>query len=63
MCIKFGRDYDRKISFSPKIEYLRLNGNDFKSGFGGWTLEGTDSIDRGGNSLILDLQFLVFDSS
>jgi len=24
-----------KVSFSPKNEYLRLNGNDFKSGFGG----------------------------
>ena len=26
-----------KVSFSPKNKYLRLNGNDFKSGFGGWT--------------------------
>jgi hypothetical protein len=24
-----------KVLFSPKNEYLRLNGNDYKSGFGG----------------------------
>jgi len=24
-----------KVSFSPKNEYLRLNGTGFKSGFGG----------------------------
>jgi hypothetical protein len=42
---------------------LRLNGNDFKSSFGGWTLEGMDSIDCGGNSLIFGLQLLAFDSS
>ena len=39
-----------KVLFSPKNEYLRLIGNDFKLGFGGRTLEGIDSIDRGGNS-------------
>ena len=39
-----------KVSFSPKNDYLILNGNGFKSGFGGWTLEDMDSIDRGGNS-------------
>jgi len=42
---------------------LRLNGNGFKSGFGDWTLEGIDSIDRGGNSLISGLQLFAFDSS
>jgi len=52
-----------KISFSPKNKYLRLNGNDCKSGFGGWTLEGMNSIDRGGNSLIFGLQLFAFDSS
>jgi hypothetical protein len=35
MCIKFGRNITGKVSFSPKNEYLRLNGNGFKSGFGG----------------------------
>ena len=44
-------------------EYLRLNGNDFKSGFGGWTLEGIDSIDCGGNSSICGLQLHAFASS
>jgi hypothetical protein len=52
-----------KVSFSPKNDYLRLNGNSFKSGFGGWTLEGMDLIDRGGNSSIFDLQLFAFDSS
>jgi hypothetical protein len=52
-----------KVSFSPKNEYMRLNCNSFKSGFGGWKLEGTDSIDRGGNSSICGLQLLAFDSS
>jgi hypothetical protein len=42
---------------------LRLNGNDYKSGFGGWTLEGMDSIDHDGNSLIFGLQLLAFGSS
>ena len=51
-----------KVSFSPKNKYLRLNGNGFKSGFGGWTLEGIDSIDRGGNSSICGLQLHVFAS-
>ena len=63
MCIKFGRDYYRKVLFSPKNEYLRLDGNGFKSGFGGWTLKGMDSINRGGNSSIYGLQLLAFDSS
>jgi len=44
-----------KVSFSSKNEYLRLNGNGFKSDFGGWTLEGMDSIDRGCNYLPLIL--------
>jgi len=52
-----------KVLFSPKNEYLRLNGNGFKSGFGGWTLEGMDSIDCGGNSSIFDLQLFTYDSS
>jgi len=52
-----------KVLFSPKNEYLRLNGNGFKSGFGGWILEGTDSINRGGNSSICGLQLHAFDSS
>jgi len=52
-----------KVSISPKNEYLRLNDNGFKSGFGGWTLEGMDAIDRGGNSLIFGLQLFAFDSS
>ena len=32
MCIKFGRYYYRKGFIFSQNEYLRLNGNDFKSG-------------------------------
>jgi hypothetical protein len=52
-----------KVSFSPKNECLRSDGNNFKSSFGGWTLEGTYSIDRGDNSSIFGLQLPTFDSS
>ena len=41
-----------KVLFFFKNEYLRLNGNGFNSGFGGWIFEGMGSIDRGGNFLI-----------
>jgi hypothetical protein len=53
-----------KVSFffSLKNEYLRINGNDFKSGFGGGRLESMDSIDRAGNSSIFSLKLLAFDS-
>ena len=36
-----------KVSFFFKNEYLRLNGNDFKSGFGDWTLEGMVRCGKG----------------
>jgi hypothetical protein len=65
MFIKFGRNYYRKsfIFFLLKNEYLRLNGNNFKSGFGGGRLEGMDSIDRAGNSSNFSLKLLAFDFS
>jgi hypothetical protein len=39
---------------------LRLNDNGFKSGFGGWTLEGMDSINHDSNSSIFGLQLFAF---
>jgi len=53
----------RKVLFSFKNEYVRLDHNNFKSSFGGWTLEGMDSIDHDGNFSIFSLRLLAFDSS
>jgi len=53
----------KKVLFSPKNEYLRLDSNDFKTFFYGKRLEGMNSIDRNGSSLIFGLQLLAFDSS
>ena len=61
--LSLGKIITRKVSFSLKNEYFKLNGNGFKSGFGGWTLEGMDSVDCGDNSSIYGLQLHAFASS
>ena len=46
-----------KVSFSPKKEYLRSDGNGFNSSLGGWTLDGTGLFVRGGSSSGFGFQY------